>query len=100
MSSNDEYTPTTAMVEDAYVQAYGNRAPGVHEMSIAEFDRWLAAHDREVAAKALREFAKKVYNGAPASRDANFQAFYNDGLHPVLMAEADRIEKGEVDEPR
>ena len=50
-----EYTPTTAMIEDAYVQVYGNHAPSVHEMSLAEFDRWLAAHDREVAAKVRAE---------------------------------------------
>lgn len=74
------------------------RVDGAHSLGAGALSEalqpWLAARDREVAAKALREFAKKVYNGAPASRDANFQAFYNEGLHPVLMAEADRIEKG------
>lgn len=94
----DEYTPTTGQretdIRNVYALFFGD---GDLDRGYQNFDAWLAARDREVAAKALREFAKKVYNGAPASRDANFQAFYNEGLHPVLMAEADRIERGASD---
>ena len=70
-------------------ERYDRRKKIVRDLE-GQFDAWLN-HER---AEVLREFAKKVYNGAPASRDANFQAFYNEGLHPVLMAEADRIEFG------
>lgn len=61
-----DYVPTKWQVEDAYVKAYGSFAPGEHEKSLAEFDRWLEAHDRAVAAKAkaglLREITRVVSN--------------------------------------
>ena len=52
----NEYTPTTESIRDCYV--FSREHPDgtfiasqrEHE---AEFDRWLEAHDREVAAKAL-----------------------------------------------
>lgn len=51
----NEYTPTTAAVQVCY--AVGrfdeNRCEGQ-----AEFQRWMAKHDRMVAAKTLRETAK------------------------------------------
>lgn len=105
-----KYTPTKAMIEDAYVQVYGNYAPGVHEMSLAEFDRWLAARDREVAAKALREF-RTGFGRRFAFQDpyGHFDSGTVSALHRqvegMLDAEIDRIEaqaneKGAVDEPR
>ena len=62
-----DYTPTTEEVREAYPHAsilppfYSpEHAPAV-EAKLAEFDRWLAetltAHDREVAAKALEDYA-------------------------------------------
>jgi len=49
-----EYTPTTDDVRECWSEAYqvGDRE--------GAFDRWLAAHDREVAAKALRDAAKSA----------------------------------------
>lgn len=44
---SEPYTPAKAQIEDAYVQVHGSFAPGEHEKSLAEFDRWLAEHDRE-----------------------------------------------------
>ena len=98
-----EYTPKVwddnvireAFIDDGGLSEYHDPINGAqtHRRVMGDiFDRWLAAHDREVTANALREFAKKVYNGAPANREANFQAFYDDGLHPVLLREANRIE--------
>jgi hypothetical protein len=49
----------------------------------------------ELKAEALEEFAALVYNGAPAEPDANFQAFYNYGLNPVLMQRAAEYRSGE-----
>lgn len=44
-----EYTPTTDGVRNRYIKARVSYEPG------AEFDRWLAARDREVAAQAWDE---------------------------------------------
>lgn len=55
-----DYVPTKWQVEDAYVKGYGSFAPGEHEKSLAEFDRWLATHDREVAAKAVLELNRSL----------------------------------------
>jgi hypothetical protein len=77
----DEYTPTTEQVARAYTvgmrQAFIASA-GEHD---AEFTRWLAAHDREVAAKALREAAEWA------------RGIDGDHLYPAdLDDRADRIE--------
>ena len=51
-----DYTPTTALMREWHVRAdhAGNKSRSEYE---AEFDRWLEQHDREVAAKALIDFA-------------------------------------------
>ena len=47
-----DYTPTTEQVRNGWIDN------GTHEeRDGAEFDRWLAAHDAQVAAKALRDAA-------------------------------------------
>lgn len=56
-----EYTPTTEDVTTAAL------AGGIY--SEAEFDRWLAAHDAEVRAEALREAAKVSRAYSTDSRD-------------------------------
>ena len=50
-----EYTPTTAEVRGAWSAWY---EPGDDRWMPERFDRWLAAHDREVAAKALEDAAR------------------------------------------
>lgn len=50
----DEYVPTTDVVRDA-VTFPGRRLGEPRDMTEAAFDRWLAAHDREVAEKAWDE---------------------------------------------
>lgn len=55
---SDEYTPPTVLVRRLYVVAHPERGgPVSREEAEAEFDRWLAAHDREVIA----EMADKVF---------------------------------------
>ena len=49
-----DYTPTTDDVETWYV---GNHDPA----HAHEFRRWLKAHDAEVAAQALRDYAQARY---------------------------------------
>ena len=48
-----DYTPTTGAMRERYVRHdwCGSQSRAQYE---AEFDRWLEAHDREVAAKSLR----------------------------------------------
>ena len=93
---SDGYTPTTDGVRAAYIRSHrwpdGSRLRGHDDALAIEFDCWLAAHDREVAARALRDFRDRIYNGALDP----YQAFYNEGLAPLLDAEAHRIEAGEV----
>lgn len=52
----DEYTPTTDVIRDAWVDSrwdqYGERPASEF---FDEFDRWLAAHDAEVAARVWDE---------------------------------------------
>lgn len=51
-----DYTPTTDWVAAGWVKARKPDGIGVAEAN-AEFDRWRASHDAEVAAKALRDAA-------------------------------------------
>jgi hypothetical protein len=55
----DEYTPNDAVVRDAYLYVYkeDDEDPTVVPERSLEFERWIAQHDREVAAQALREAA-------------------------------------------
>lgn len=50
-----DYTPTTDNVRFGFVTAPMAHEP--REYAEAEFDRWLAKHDREVAARALEDAA-------------------------------------------
>ena len=51
-----DYTPTTEEVRADYAETY----EGTNERRYAKFDRWLAATEREAAAKALAEFAVEI----------------------------------------
>lgn len=57
-----DYTPTTDEVRDLFVYGAWERARNGcdDEANEAEFDWWLAARDREVAAKALRDAANGI----------------------------------------
>ena len=87
------YTPTTATIRaeyagrvEAWEMTYAEQEAARAE-EVVEFDRWLKAHDAEVAAQALREVAS-----APIPRAAlNTQ---NNGLRQWLRARANRIEQG------
>ena len=58
-----DYTPTTADVRHAYVSARSEEEFAASYLSQfePEFDRWLAAHDAEVAAQALGDAADKIH---------------------------------------
>ena len=80
-----KYTPTTEYVRDFYAKFTPSilidRRPNGYERAEAEFDRWLAEHDREVAAGALRDAA-----GSAIPRKALAQ-----GTRDWLRARADQI---------
>ena len=84
MTVGDEYTPgvTTGRVRGA--------ATGAQNVPVTpeQFDRWLAANDAEVAARALREAAEAAYDEWPGGS----------GVHCTpewLRVRADRIERQE-----
>ena len=50
-----DYTPTTGIVKAAYMVHMNHHENIEHEDGAAEFDRWLAEHDRQIAAEAWDE---------------------------------------------
>ena len=78
-----DYTPTTEQVRVDYVMAYTDRESS-QLLAERAFDRWLAAHDAAVAAKALRAAVADVLeDGDPA----------NIGVAAWLQMRADHIER-------
>lgn len=65
-----DYTPTTEEVREDY--ALGRNevvGAGWYDQHRAEFDRWLAAHDAEVASKAWDEGVSVALNHAIRNED-------------------------------
>ena len=57
-----EHTPTTAQIRDQFA-AYEDptmRDGSTYEANVELFDRWLAAHDAEVAAEACKDAEAEV----------------------------------------
>ncbi len=87
-----ELARQTARVRFAFV--VGCRDTRAHEVRPDDpeakwFNEWLAAHDREVAANALREAAAAMPHMAGENMHSRW-----------LRARADRIEKGADHDPR
>lgn len=59
-----EFTPTTANVRVAFGAAAGFPVMSIPERGRA-FDRWLTAHDRTIAANALRDAADEIESHYP-----------------------------------
>ena len=76
---SDEYTPTTDEIRRDWVQlsadAYSLVTDDADEVAVAEFDRWLEAHDREVAEKAWDEGFAHGFN----SNDYKMTNPYHEG---------------------
>ncbi len=90
----DEYTPGRDKVRDAYVRGMRQAFIASAAEHADEFDRWLAARDREVAAKALRDAADEAQQGfVDEQQGIGFARVRTDWLR----ARADRIEKGAGD---
>lgn len=87
------FVPTTEQVRAEYVTNRALRVPTTVSPA-AEFDRWLAEHDAQVAAQALRDTADAVEVIDPAWDSA---LCIDRMYHPVpewLRARADRIAAG------
>lgn len=59
-----EYTPTTENVRDCYVyadQQYDGDVANPVRLAVAEFDRWLAEHDREVRQDERKRIAGAIW---------------------------------------
>ncbi len=72
----DTYTPTTEEVKEVWCTPMTMSAAineEAHWEAEDQFDRWLTAHDAEVAAKALEEAAVGIFV-RPASADAVYDA--------------------------
>ena len=107
------YTPTTATIRaeyagrvEAWEMTYAEQEAARAE-EVVEFDRWLAAHDAEVAAQALSEAADRIHVSLQQAHKRAGRALdpifsqYDQGLwggyknaENWLRARANRIEQG------
>ena len=87
-----EYTPSMAQLRNAYAAHKGD-CQGVTTDGLNEFDRAIAAHDAEVAAKALRDASAACSAAFLANSDARgkWAAIAADAIETTLNARADRI---------
>ncbi|HRN30348.1 MAG TPA: hypothetical protein PK890_11710, partial [Terrimesophilobacter sp.] len=61
MPNNNEYAPTTREVRERFIDGFPIDTWVVaRDDAGRDFDRWLAEHDRQVKAEALREHAKRL----------------------------------------
>ena len=88
-----EYIPTTKAVRTNYVMTM-LRVGRKDIDPYSAFDRWLAEHDREVAAKALIDAAQDIYlpSGGPSTYVDIYSAELLASLY--LKDRAEQIEKG------
>ena len=73
-----KYAPTTGEVRRRYAYARSGKPGHKNQGAVAEFDRWLAAHDAEVTAKALERGVDElgVYVG---DEDGDYWTGYRGG---------------------
>jgi hypothetical protein len=88
---SDEYTPTTDEVQSYYNIG---RNEFESEWETAEFDRWLAVHDREVAARALEDAANEKRK-VPADWGQALREVLGLEVQRHLWARAERIRRGD-----
>ena len=66
MSEREEYTPDTGAVRAAYTRAMRQAFIASTSEHIAEFDRWLAAHDQALREQIEREVRADMFRGVRA----------------------------------
>lgn len=93
----------SAMTTEDVVEIYYD-APGMQSIAMAgTFERWLAHHDAQVTAQALREFraglGRRFWFQDPYGHfDPNTVSALHRQVEGMLDAEANRIEQGGDDE--
>lgn len=73
-----EFIPSTVTVREMF--AHGDAAS--YEDSVAAFDRWLAAHDAQIRAEALKLTIDDIRAGCLALSDN----FHEQGIGPNVMS--------------
>ena len=66
MSEREKYTPDTETVRAAYTRAMRQAFIASTSEHIEEFDRWLAAHDRELREQIEQEVRADMFRGVRA----------------------------------
>ena len=93
--------PQLEDVREWYIAGRRTHNPFASDAALVErFDTWRADHDREVAARTLRDAAKSMPNGVgetynPQRTDYDQQRREAAARRAWLRARADQIEKGE-----
>ena len=87
-----DYTPTTEQVRVDYVMAYTDRESS-QLLAERAFDRWLAARDAEVAAKALREAQVLIKAHISHSESSSTASPYQQALSDAWGMIANRIQE-------
>jgi len=87
----EEYTPTTDSIREGYAFTVQSKIAGAtFGQGLAEFDRWLAAHDAEVARKALTDAAETFMARLPDGT-GNGRAYNSHTVAEMLRARAEQI---------
>lgn len=90
-----EYTPTTEQIAHAYEEHTVSWTGASREKVLTHFDRWLGAHDAEVAANALREAVVEIeavlVRSGHLMTSSSRTGYYES--RDILAARADRIER-------
>ena len=94
-----DYTPSTGEVRRRYAYARSDKPGHKNQSAIAEFDRWLAAHDAEVRAATITEFESLYFGPGWQTREWVANAMRErHGLpprpncHPANTDQSDRSE--------
>lgn len=104
MPNDNEYTPTTGAIQDAYChvqqEVLGEHGDSAHERFHAEFARWLDAHDAEVRAEAnpavTEDEGGDVFLNRYSIHHASFGGIGGDAIRLDITREAWK----EMGEPR
>lgn len=86
-----EFTPTTAEVRERFIDGFPMDTWVVARAELgADFDRWLAAHDAEVARKALTDAAETFMARLPDGT-SNGRAYNSYTVAEMLRTRAEQI---------
>ena len=99
-ASPTEYTPTTDEVREWYagsVDAYQHETGLPYDAAKSAFDRWLSAHDREVAARALRKAADALAEFAGETYPADVFLKPSEGDYAAINALLNRERGHQLD---